>query len=131
MAVWQAGGGEGLHLGVVALDRNEEIRAVVLVVLQQGFLTAVQGVEHEQRAVQRPEFFQKGALGGDLVAHFRDGVQHATGGLALGADQLGLLLVAHMRGAAPVSLSVDGDLVVAGRMSGTLEVPADEHAPEC
>ena len=73
--------------------------------------------------------FSSRARGGDLVALFLEGdsAQHAARGLALGADQLGLLLVPDMRGVAPLSPAVDGDLVVAGRHSVALDVPLDSH----
>jgi hypothetical protein len=41
---------------VVAFDGYEEIRAVVLMGLPQGLLAGMQGVEHEQLAVERTEF---------------------------------------------------------------------------
>ena len=117
---------------MVAFDRHEVVRAVVLMDLAQGFLAGVQGVEHDQFAVQRTEFCQQGARGGDFVALVfdGDGAQDASGGQALGADELGLLLVLDMRGAAALGLAVDGDLVVLGLLPGALDFPLDEHALE-
>ena len=50
-AVWQAGGGAGEKLGLVAFDGYEEIRAVVLIGLAHGLLAGMERVKHEQLAV--------------------------------------------------------------------------------
>jgi hypothetical protein len=67
----------------------------------------------------------------DFVAFLfdRHGAEHLPGRLALGADELGLLLVLDVRGAAALGLAVDGGLVV-GALSGTLELPFDDNALE-
>jgi hypothetical protein len=44
---------------VVAFDGDEEIRTVFLQGLPQGLLRGMEGVEHEQLAVERAEFFQQ------------------------------------------------------------------------
>ena len=43
-AVWQASGGKDEELGVVAFDGDEEVCAVVLVSLAEGFLAGVEGI---------------------------------------------------------------------------------------
>jgi len=55
-----------------------------------------------------------------------------SGGLALGTDELGFLLVTDVRGAATLGLAVDGHLIVccAARTSGALDFPPDEDALE-
>jgi hypothetical protein len=58
---------------VVAFDGDEEIRTVFLLGLPQGLLRGMEGVEHEQLAVERAEFFQQLSGSRDFVALVFDG----------------------------------------------------------
>jgi hypothetical protein len=50
--------------------------------------------------------------------------------LALGADQLGLLLILDVRRAAALCFAVDGDLIVGGHLPGAEDLPLDEDSLE-
>ena len=67
-AVWQTGGGADFQFGVVAFDGDEEIRTVFLIGLPQSLLTGMEGVEHEQLAVEWAELYSQLSGSRDFVA---------------------------------------------------------------
>ena len=96
---------------MIVFHRQQEIGAVLLRDHPQGLLIGVQRVEHHELALQRPKLGEQAARGGNLVALGFDqfGAQAPSARQTHRADQLGLVLVRTIWGAAPLGLAVDRD----------------------